>query len=73
MVNEIVYARGTGAMYDVKSTRTWKLVDTSPESVIPSAGMSELFHTPQHHHRHLPGHRCRGADLGHSGKDHLRL
>ena len=46
MVNEIVYARGTGAMYDVKSTRTWKLVDTSPESVIPSAGMSELFHTP---------------------------
>ena len=46
MVNEIVYARGTGAMYDVKSTRTWKLVDTSPESVIPSAGMSELVHTP---------------------------
>ena len=46
MVNEIVYARGTGAMYDVKSTRTWKLVDTSPESVIPSVGMSELFHTP---------------------------
>ena len=46
MVNEIVYARGTGAMYDVKSTRTWKLVDTSPESVIPSAGLSELFHTP---------------------------
>ena len=46
MVNEIVYARGTGAMYDVKSTRTWKLVDTSPESAIPSAGMSELFHTP---------------------------
>ena len=46
MVNEIVYARGTGAMYDVKSTRTWKLVDASPESVIPSAGLSELFHTP---------------------------
>ncbi len=46
MVNEIVYARGTGAMYDVKSTRTWKLADTAPESVIPSAGLSDLFHTP---------------------------
>ena len=31
---------------EVKSTRTWKLADTAPESVIPSAGLSDLFHTP---------------------------
>ena len=46
MVNEIIYARGTGAMYDANNTRTWKVAQTSPSSVIPSGGMAELFHTP---------------------------
>lgn len=46
MVNEIIYARGTGAMYDANNTRTWKVAETSPASVIPSGGMAELFHTP---------------------------
>lgn len=46
MVNEIIYARGTGAMYDANNTRTWKVADRSPGSLIPSGGMSELFHTP---------------------------
>lgn len=46
MVNEIIYARGTGAMYDANNTRTWKLADKAPEALIPSCGMSDLFHTP---------------------------
>ena len=46
MVNEIIYARGTGVMYDANSTRTWKIADRSPGSLIPSCGMSDLFHTP---------------------------
>ncbi len=46
MVNEIIYARGTGAMYDANNTRTWKVADRSPDSLIPSGGMAELFHTP---------------------------
>lgn len=46
MVNEIIYARGTGAMYDANNTRTWKLADKAPGALIPSCGMSDLFHTP---------------------------
>ena len=46
MVNEIIYARGTGAMYDANNTRTWKVADRSPDSLIPYGGMAELFHTP---------------------------
>ncbi len=45
LVNEIVYARGTGAMYDAHNTRTWKLATNAPQALIPSCGMSELFHT----------------------------
>lgn len=45
LVNEIIYARGTGIMYDAHNTRTWKLADNAPESLIPSCGMAELFHT----------------------------
>ena len=45
LVNEIVYARGAGAMYDAHNTRTWKVVDKAPQALIPSGGMSELFHT----------------------------
>lgn len=45
MVNEIIYARGTGAMYDANNTRTWKLADRVPGALIPSCGLSDLFHT----------------------------
>ncbi len=45
LVNEIIYARGTGVMYDAHNTRTWKLADKAPGSLIPSGGMSELLHT----------------------------
>ncbi len=45
MVNEIIYARGTGAMYDANNTRTWKLADRAPGALIPSCGLSDLFHT----------------------------
>lgn len=45
LVNEIIYARGTGAMYDAHNTRTWKLATNAPQAMIPSCGMSELFHT----------------------------
>lgn len=45
LVNEIIYARGTGVMYDARGTRTWKLADNAPAALIPSCGMSELFHT----------------------------
>ncbi|MFZ2724159.1 MAG: ABC transporter permease, partial [Gemmiger qucibialis] len=45
LVNEIIYARGTGAMYDAHNTRTWKLATNAPQAQIPSCGMSELFHT----------------------------
>ncbi len=46
LVDEIIYARGAGAMYDANNTRTWKVADRSPGSLIPSGGMSEIFHTP---------------------------
>ena len=45
LVCEIIYGRGSGAMYDANNTRTWKVADASPASLIPSGGMSELFHT----------------------------
>lgn len=45
LVCEIIYGRGSGAMYDGNNTRTWKVAEVSPGSVIPSAGLSELFHT----------------------------
>ena len=45
LVNEIIYGRGSGAMYDAHNTRTWKLATNAPQAQIPSCGMSELFHT----------------------------
>ena len=43
LVCEIIYGRGSGAMYDANNTRTWKVADVSPGSLIPSMGLSELF------------------------------
>ncbi|MEE0800962.1 MAG: ABC transporter permease [Gemmiger sp.] len=45
LVNEIIYGRGSGIMYDAHNTRTWKLANNAPQALIPSGGMSELFHT----------------------------
>ena len=45
LVNEIIYGRGSGVMYDAHNTRTWKLAANAPQALIPSCGMSELFHT----------------------------
>ena len=45
LVNEIIYGRGSGVMYDAHNTRTWKLATSAPQAQIPSCGMSELFHT----------------------------
>ena len=57
LVCEIIYGRGSGAMYDGNNTRTWKVAEVSPGSVIPSAGLSELFHTTSNTHRDLPRRR----------------
>ena len=43
LVNEIIYGRGAGVMYDAHNTRTWKLATNAPQAQIPSCGMSELF------------------------------
>ncbi len=45
MVNEIIYQNGTGPMYDAHNTRTWKLTDKAAGALIPSGGLSDLFHT----------------------------
>ena len=46
LVNEIIYGRGSGVMYDAHNTRTWKLATNAPQAQIPSCGMSELGSTP---------------------------
>jgi simple sugar transport system permease protein len=34
--NTIMYGRGTGAMYDLKHTKTWALSNVNPKALIPS-------------------------------------
>ena len=43
MVNDLMYGKGKGAMYDLSTTKTYSLRKASPESMIPSCGMSEAF------------------------------
>ena len=43
MVNDLMYGKGKGAMYDLSTTKTYSLRKVSPESMIPSCGMSETF------------------------------
>ena len=43
MVNDIMYGKGKGAMYDLSTTKTYSLRKVSPESMIPSCGMSDVF------------------------------
>ncbi len=44
LVNELMYNRIT-AMYDQKTTRTYKISSTSPQSLIPDMGLNEIFKT----------------------------
>lgn len=44
LVNELMYNRIT-AMYDQKTTRTYKISSTSPQSLIPDMGLNEVFRT----------------------------
>ena len=43
MVNDLMYGKGKGAMYDLSTTKTYSLRKVSPASMIPSCGMSEAF------------------------------
>ena len=43
MVNDLMYGKGKGAMYDLSTTKTYSLRKVSPASMIPSCGMSETF------------------------------
>ena len=43
IVNDLMYGKGKGAMYDLSTTKTYSLRKASPESMIPSCGMSEAF------------------------------
>ena len=43
MVNDLMYGKGKGAMYDMSTTKTFSLRKASPESMIPSCGMSDVF------------------------------
>ena len=43
MVNDLMYGKGKGVMYDLSTTKTYSLRKVSPQSMIPSCGMSEAF------------------------------
>lgn len=43
MVNEIIYGRGSGIMYDAYNTKTHALSKVSPRSIIPNMGLADLF------------------------------
>ena len=43
MVNDLMYGKGKGAMYDLSTTKTYSLRKVSPGSMIPSCGMSDAF------------------------------
>lgn len=42
-VNELIYNRGRGPMYDVGQTKTYSLTKYFPDALIPSFGMHKLF------------------------------
>ena len=45
LVNELLYTGFGGAMYDQKTTRTYKLSGAAPQALIPDAGMNAIFRT----------------------------
>ena len=44
-VNELIYKGVLGNMYDAKTTRTYALRTTAPDSMIPDMGLNQLFKT----------------------------
>ena len=45
LVNELLYTGFGGAMYDQKTTRTYKLAAKAPQALIPDAGLNAIFRT----------------------------
>ena len=45
LVNELLYTGFGGAMYDQRTTRTYKLSGVAPQALIPDAGLNVVFKT----------------------------
>ena len=45
LVNELLYTGFGGAMYDQKTTRTYKLSSAAPQALIPDGGLNAIFKT----------------------------
>lgn len=45
LVNDLLYTGFGGAMYDKKTTRTYKLSAAAPQALIPDAGLNAVFKT----------------------------
>lgn len=45
LVNELLYTGFGGAMYDQKTTRTYKLSAAAPQALIPDGGLNAVFKT----------------------------
>lgn len=45
LVNELLYTGFGGAMYDQKTTRTYKLSAAAPQALIPDGGLNAIFKT----------------------------
>lgn len=45
LVNEMLYTGFGGAMYDQKTTRTYKLSAKAPQALIPDVGLNSIFKT----------------------------
>lgn len=43
MVNEIIYGRGGGIMYDSYNTTTYSLYQYAPDALIPDLGLAKIF------------------------------
>lgn len=73
LVNEIIYGRGSGVMYDAHNTRTWKLATNAPPGADPFLRDERTVPHQQHHHRHLSGHHRGHCGVGRAGKNDLWL
>lgn len=43
LVNDLIFGRGSGAMYDMTATKTYNLRKAAPQATIPDLGMSGVF------------------------------
>ena len=73
LVNEIIYGRGSGVMYDAHNTRTWKLAHQRPAGADSFLRDERTVPHQQHHHRHLSGHHRGHCGVGRAGKNDLWL